>query len=108
MDIFSYAMLLFELLTGERPFEELQTISEMNEAITKGERPSLDGLNGEPYFPEMIDLMHECWIHSPAQRPSANEVCMAATYLQWDLSIMTTLGPEDVRYTEMFGILKSM
>lgn len=74
MDIFSYAMLLFELLTGERPFEDLSTISEIDEVIAKGERPSLEGTNGEPSFPGMIDLMYDCWVHSAAERPSANEV----------------------------------
>lgn len=75
MDIFSYAMLLFELLTGERPFENLTSTSEINQAITKGDRPSLSEGNAEPSFPGMIDLMYDCWVHSAGERPSANEVC---------------------------------
>ena len=78
VDIFSYAMLLFELLTGERPFETLTSTSEINTAITKGERPALQDANGEPSFPAMVDLMYDCrrqtlcsrgkcwlsWVHS--------------------------------------------
>ena len=74
MDIFSYAMLLFELLTGLRPFENLTSTSEINQAITKGDRPALHEGNGEHCFPAMTDLMYDCWVHSAADRPSANEV----------------------------------
>ena len=74
VDIFSYAMLLFELLTGERPFETLTSTSEINTAITKGERPALHDANGEPSFPAMVDLMYDCWVHSAGDRPSAQDV----------------------------------
>ncbi len=78
VDIFSYAMLLFELLTGQRPFESLTSTTEINQAITKGERPPLSEGNGEPSFPGMVDLMYDSWIHSAGDRPSANEVGVVA------------------------------
>lgn len=74
VDIFSYAMLLFELLTGQRPFESLTSTSEINQAITKGERPGLSEANGEHCFPGMVDIMYDCWVHGAADRPTANEV----------------------------------
>ena len=74
VDIFSYAMLLFELLTGQRPFENLNSTNEINKAISKGERPLLSEGNAEPSFPAMVDLMYDCWVHSAVSRPSADEV----------------------------------
>ena len=74
VDIFSYAMLLFELLTGQRPFENLSSTSEINNAISKGERPLLSEGNAEPSFPGMVDFMYDCWVHSTGNRPSADEV----------------------------------
>jgi serine/threonine protein kinase len=74
VDIFSYAMLLFELLTGQRPFENLTSTNEINRAITKGDRPCLSEANGEHSFPGMVDVMYDCWVHAAADRPSANEV----------------------------------
>lgn len=74
MDIFSYAMLLLELLTGQRPFENLTSTNEINMAISKGERPLLSEGNAEPSFPGMVDLMYDCWVHSAGSRPSADEV----------------------------------
>ena len=51
VDIFSYGMLLFELLTGQRPFENLTSGQEVNRAVLARERPQvsegiylLDGL----------------------------------------------------------------
>eukprot|EP00731_Ephydatia_muelleri_P016582 Em0009g1006a len=74
VDIFSFAMLLFELLTGQRPFENLTTMQELNKAVSKGDRPLLQDGNLEPSFPGMIDLMFDCWKQTAAERPSANEV----------------------------------
>ena len=74
MDIFSYAMLLFELLTGQRPFESLTTTQELNKAVSQGERPLVAEGNLEPAFPGMEDLMYDCWKQSALERPSASEV----------------------------------
>lgn len=74
VDIFSYAMLLFELLTGQRPFETLTTTQELNKAVSQGERPVLAEGNLEPAFPGMEDLMYDCWKQSAMERPSADEV----------------------------------
>lgn len=74
VDIFSYAMLLFELLTGQRPFETLTTTQELNAAVTKGDRPLISEGNADPAFPAMVDLMYDCWKHSSAERPTADEV----------------------------------
>ena len=75
MDIFSFAMLLFELFTGQVPFERLD-IFKTNNAIRKGNRPSLNDSNLEPAFPAMVELMMDCWQQSPSDRPTAQEVCV--------------------------------
>ena len=67
-------MLLFELLTGQRPFENLQTTQELNTAVTKGERPDINEGNAETAFPGLIDLIYDCWKHTASERPSADEV----------------------------------
>eukprot|EP00731_Ephydatia_muelleri_P005646 Em0002g1822a len=79
VDIFSYAMLIFELLTGQRPFETLGTIPEINRAVCKGERPLLSEGNLEPVFPAMVELMEDCWSHRPSERPAAHEIISRMT-----------------------------
>ena len=76
VDIFSYAMFIFELLTGQRPYESLTTTQELNQAVIKGERPLVNEGNAEPSFPGLIDLMYDCWKHSSSDRPDADEVCV--------------------------------
>lgn len=74
VDIFSFGMLLYELLTGQRPFESQGSNHEINRAICKGERPLLKDGNLQPMFPALVDLMEDCWRHAPAKRPAAHEV----------------------------------
>eukprot|EP00731_Ephydatia_muelleri_P004699 Em0002g875a len=67
-------MLLYELLTGQRPFESYTNSLKMDAAINKGERPSLSESNLEPSFPALVDLMEDCWRHTPSERPAAHEI----------------------------------
>lgn len=72
--MFSFAMLLYELLTGQRPFESSTNTHKIDVAISRGERPSLSECNLEPAFPAMVELMEDCWRHAPSERPAAHEV----------------------------------
>ena len=74
MDIFSYGMLLFELLTGQRPFENLTSGQEVNRAVLARERPQVHEGNADSTFPAMIELMEDCWKHLATDRPSTDEV----------------------------------
>ena len=67
-------MFIFELLTGQRPYESLTTTQELNQAVIKGERPLVNEGNAEPSFPGLMDLMYDCWKHSSSDRPDADEV----------------------------------
>ena len=74
VDIFSFAMLLFELLAGQRPFKSLTTTEELNRAVAQGERPAVTEGNLNPAFPAMLELMQDCWRHSASERLNAEEV----------------------------------
>lgn len=71
-------MLLFELITGQRPFETLTSGQEVNRAVLQRDRPQVHEGNAEPTFPAMVDLMEDCWAHLAADRPSGDEVCPAS------------------------------
>lgn len=67
-------MLLFELLTGQRPFENLTSGQEVNRAVLARERPQVQDGNADPMFPAMMELMEDCWMHFAADRPNADDV----------------------------------
>ena len=67
-------MLLFEIITGQVPFESLSSGQEVNRAILQRDRPQVHEGNTEPCFPGLIELMEDCWRHLAADRPTADEV----------------------------------
>lgn len=74
-------MVLYELLTGARPFEEKQNVQEINKAITTGNRPEIYDFNSDPAFSGMIDLMYDCWRQAAMDRPTADQVHCRLMYL---------------------------
>ncbi|KAL5004043.1 hypothetical protein ScPMuIL_017499 [Solemya velum] len=75
VDIFSFAMVIFELMSGSRPFHQYATLSQMSKAIRlQNKRPSLKELHIESNFPYLEDLMERCWSSSSEKRPSASDI----------------------------------
>ena len=74
MDIFSYGMVLFELLSGERPFKRVKYQYEIHLLVSDGERPRLLDYNRKPTFPNLVNLMKNCWKHLANDRPTGGEV----------------------------------
>lgn len=74
MDIFAFAMLLYELTTGVRPFDEVENVSDINRLVIRGERPRVLDYNAEPTFPSLTELMYDCWKQAATDRPAANQV----------------------------------
>ena len=81
-DIYSFAIVLWELFTGKRPYTEGKFAS-MNHATLmyqiseSGERPSLAGLN-----PAVQLLISDCWNSDIKLRPSFNEIIVRLRRLQ--------------------------
>ncbi|XP_029431041.1 leucine-rich repeat serine/threonine-protein kinase 1 isoform X2 [Rhinatrema bivittatum] len=72
VDMFSYGMVLYELLSGQRPalgHHQLQIAKK----LSKGIRPIL-GQPEEVKFYKMQELMMECWDTKPEKRPLAASV----------------------------------
>jgi len=72
VDIYSYAMILFEILCREIPFEDEEQ-SKVGELAVKGVRPDMDAVPGD--CPEgLTNLMVRCWRPVPTDRPSFTEI----------------------------------
>ncbi|KAJ8712393.1 hypothetical protein PYW07_005235 [Mythimna separata] len=70
-DVFSWGIILWEVLSRRKPFEEGGSAFRIMWAVHTGQRPNL--IEG---CPEPIEqLMTQCWHKVPAERPSMAKVC---------------------------------
>eukprot|EP00746_Dinoflagellata_sp_MGD_P002340 gnl/MRDRNA2_/MRDRNA2_104545_c0_seq1.p1 gnl/MRDRNA2_/MRDRNA2_104545_c0~~gnl/MRDRNA2_/MRDRNA2_104545_c0_seq1.p1 ORF type:complete len:374 (-),score=59.02 gnl/MRDRNA2_/MRDRNA2_104545_c0_seq1:226-1347(-) len=68
VDVYSYAMVLFEIICREIPFEEEEP-QRVCLLTVQGERPDMEAV--PPDCPDLLEkLMVECWAQEPTQRPS--------------------------------------
>ncbi|KAL3867461.1 hypothetical protein ACJMK2_044663 [Sinanodonta woodiana] len=75
VDIFSFAMVISEVLSGHRPYESYTNLAQISRAMKiSGKRPGLKEYNIESNFPYLEHLMEECWVNSPLNRPSADSI----------------------------------
>ncbi|XP_048338175.1 leucine-rich repeat serine/threonine-protein kinase 1 isoform X2 [Sphaerodactylus townsendi] len=72
VDMFSYGMVIYELLSGQRPVLGQHQL-QIAKKLSKGIRPAL-GQPEEVQFHRMQVLMMECWDTKPEQRPLATSV----------------------------------
>ncbi|KAL0577764.1 hypothetical protein V5O48_004222 [Marasmius crinis-equi] len=93
-DLFSYALTIVEMMTGQDPFSELPTDPAVAVAIARGKRPARPLHPKEGWCPDNVwDLVEICWAQDPSQRPSAGEV---NAYLEGLLAISTKPDPGSV------------
>ncbi|KAF8408132.1 hypothetical protein HHK36_007274 [Tetracentron sinense] len=69
VDVFSFAMILYEMLEGEPPFANYEAY-EAAKYVAEGQRPVFRVKN----IPELKELTEQCWDHNMSQRPSFLEI----------------------------------
>jgi serine/threonine protein kinase len=71
VDVFAFAMLLWQLLTGLEPWTQEQyiTIEQIEEHVCNGQRPQTDDRWGTLSMP-----IERCWNQNPGSRPDMREV----------------------------------
>lgn len=83
-DVYSFAICLWELWTGQEPYQNVNYHALMHQLTSPGSivRPPIPGTpeweSSEPSPPELApgyrDLMERCWAEDPDDRPSFTEV----------------------------------
>jgi len=79
-DIFSFAMVCYEILSGYIPFQTISSYKDVRKQVLAGRRPPL--LSGQ-CPDELKTLIENCWDGNPSKRPSFVEICAELKYLKY-------------------------
>jgi len=74
-DVYSFAIIMWELLTRTKPYSEMEFMWEIQEAIVNNERPPIP----TDCDPDYASLMRDCWHPDPDKRPTFGEVVQRLT-----------------------------
>ena len=78
-DIFSYAMVLFQMISRHNPFFDTKRIT-IASNVEQGKRPRIvDFPIARTGFYFMTGLMKRCWKHNPTDRPTTDEAIQHVT-----------------------------
>uniref|UniRef100_A0A7N0T0N7 non-specific serine/threonine protein kinase n=1 Tax=Kalanchoe fedtschenkoi TaxID=63787 RepID=A0A7N0T0N7_KALFE len=69
-DIFSFGIVLWELLTGKLPYEYLTPLQAAVGVVQKGLRPTIP----KNTHPKLAELLERCWQQEPEMRPDFPEI----------------------------------
>ncbi|GMN34880.1 hypothetical protein TIFTF001_004949 [Ficus carica] len=69
-DVFSFGIVLWELVTGKLPYEDLTPLQAAVGVVHKGLRPTIPAHTD----PMLAELMERCWQQEPSLRPQFSEI----------------------------------
>ncbi|KAG2493118.1 hypothetical protein HYH03_008547 [Edaphochlamys debaryana] len=72
-DMYSAGVVLWEMLTGQKPWRGCELVDVAVRVAMKGERLPLDALPPERCPPKLRRLIEQCWERDPLRRPAAEE-----------------------------------
>ncbi|EGD73014.1 hypothetical protein PTSG_04723 [Salpingoeca rosetta] len=85
-DVYSFAILLFEIETCRLPYEDIPSVRTIPSLVISGTRPTLpEPIVTRPYAREFREIMAQCWDGEPSKRPAFREVLEVLERLEVDV-----------------------
>lgn len=72
MDVYSFGMIMYELITLKKPFEDIHNpnVIQVLQRVKQGRMPSFDDSTPDSYR----NLIQRCWAENPEERPTFDEI----------------------------------
>ena len=73
VDIYSFGMIMYEFLSGAKPWREFHLSTDIVSNVSSGKRPHIPKQRRVPEL--YLDFMQRCWEHQMEKRPLIDVVC---------------------------------
>lgn len=101
-DVYSFGMVLWELLTLEKPFDKMSGAEEHHQKVAiKGARPATTNIPTQ----RLKDLLKECWETNPDARPTFTGVCKSLE-MELDANKDTLEAAQRLSWRQQFSVFK--
>jgi len=93
-DVYSYAIVLWELVSQKPPFPDMTSFPKFRQAVcTNNVRPPIDDPEN-PILPTICELLEKCWHKNPEARPSFEVIINMIDLILVDCAIRDPVGRE--------------